>query len=74
MLGVQDAVFVLWGGQLDNSTWHVAEALAAYLACSVDDLSRIVLSIVLDDPTEGVLDCRVIALDEVVFDKADCKR
>lgn len=53
---------------------YCRSALAAYLSCSVDDLSRIVLSIVLDDPTEGVLDCRVIALDEVVFDKADCKR
>lgn len=62
------------GGQLDNSIWRIAKALVSHLSRSIDDLSRIVLSIVLNDPAEGILDCRVIALDEVMFDKTDCER
>lgn len=45
-----------------------------YLSCSIDDLSCIVLAIVLDNSAECVLNCRVIAFHEVVLDKADCER
>jgi hypothetical protein len=46
----------------------------SYLSCGVHDLSGIVLAVVLDNPAEGVLDCGVVALHEMLFDKANRER
>lgn len=45
-----------------------------YLSRSVDDLSCVILAIVLDNPAECVLNCRIIAFHEVVLDKANGER
>lgn len=45
-----------------------------YLSRGVDNLSCVILAIVLDNPAECVLNCRVIAFHEVVFDKANGER
>lgn len=42
-----------------------------YLSCSIDNLSCIVLAIVLDNPAESVLNCRVIAFHKVVLNKTN---
>jgi hypothetical protein len=47
---------------------------ASYLSCGVHDLGCIVLAVVLDNPAEGILDCGVVALHEMLFDKADRER
>lgn len=44
-----------------------------YLAGGVDDFSGELLAFVLDDLAESVLNCRVVALDEVAVDKLDRK-
>lgn len=44
--------------------------MSSYLACSVHNLSGIVLALVLDDSTKRILNCRVVALDEVMVDKS----
>lgn len=46
----------------------------AYLSSSVYDLSGVVLSIVLDNPAEGILNCGVITFHEMMLDKADGER
>ncbi len=43
------------------------------LAGRVDDLGRVLLALVSDLLAEGVLDGRVVALDEVAVDVADCE-
>lgn len=43
-----------------------------YLSGGIDDLSRIVLTVVFDDSTECVFNCGVVTFDEVVFDESDC--
>lgn len=75
MLRIQDTIFVLWEilVQLINLLYH-GSARVSYLSRSVDNLGRIILAIVLDNSTEGILDCRVIAFDKVVFDKTDSER
>lgn len=45
-----------------------------YLSGSIDDLGRIVLAIMLDDAAECVLNGRVVALNEVVFDELNGQR
>lgn len=48
--------------------------MITYLSRSIDDLSCVILAIVLDNPAECVLNCRVIAFHEVVLDKANGER
>jgi hypothetical protein len=40
-----------------------------YLASRIDNLSRIVLVLILDHLAEGILDSRVVAVDEVPVDE-----
>jgi hypothetical protein len=73
VLGVQDTIFVLWeefGVSSANGLDHGSDRIS-YLSCSVDNLSCIILTIVLNNPAEGILDGRIVAFDEVVFDKTD---
>jgi hypothetical protein len=46
----------------------------SYLSCGVHNLSGIVLAVVLDNPAEGILDCGVVALHEMLFNEADRER
>lgn len=62
------------GVQFSFSTVCIWNAPVAYLSRGIDDLCRIVLSIILDNATECVLDCRVVAFNEVVFNKSDRER
>ena len=47
----------------------LAKKIVPYLTSSVDNLRRKVLALVPDDFAECVLDCRVVALDEVAVDE-----
>jgi len=44
---------------------------SSYLTGRVDDFRCNILAFVFDDLAEGVLDCRVIALDKVAVDELD---
>lgn len=46
----------------------------AYLSSSIYNLSGVVLAIVFDNSTESILNCGVVALHEMMLDKADCER
>lgn len=46
----------------------------SYLPSSIYDLSRVVLSVVLDNPAECILNCGVIAFNEVMLNEADRER
>ena len=46
----------------------------SHLSCGIHDLSCVVLAIMLDNPAERILDCRVVAFHEMLFDKADRER
>lgn len=75
MLGIQDTIFVLWEKFWFSSSIFVSWRIRVfYLSCSVDNLSCIILAIVLDNSAESILNCRVIAVDEVVFNKTDRER
>lgn len=50
------------------------EAKGPYLPSGIYDLGRVVLPIVLDDPAEGILNCRVIAFNEVMLNEANRER
>lgn len=72
VFGVQDAVFVLRVTSGDRSLQlavlgHGHPGLSAYLTRRVDYFSREVLTSVLDDLAEGVLNRRVIALHKVAL-------
>ena len=74
VFGVQDTVFVLRDTSGDRSLQqavlgHRHPGLSAYLARRIDYFSREVLTSVLDDFAEGVLNRRVIALHEVSVDE-----
>lgn len=47
---------------------------ASYLTGSIDNLGGVVLALVSDHLAEGVLNGRVVALDEVAVDELDCER
>ena len=70
MLRVQDAVFVLCA----VSTCTRIDHDRAHLASCIHNLCRKVLSFVFDDSAESVLDRRIVALDEVVFDESNGQR
>lgn len=70
VLGVQDAVLVLGG----KSVLLYLRGNTPYLSSGVDDLGRIVLATMLDNPAECVLNGRVVALDEVMFDELNGQR
>lgn len=55
-------------------TKRSSRTVITYLSRSIDDLSCVILAIVLDNPAECVLNCRVIAFHEVVLDKANGER
>lgn len=43
------------------------------LACCVDDFGRVVLSLVLDHFAKSVLDCGIVAVNEVTIDESYCQ-
>lgn len=45
-----------------------------YLTSGIDDVAVVLDSVMLDVLGEGVLDCRIVRLDEVVLDVLDDKR
>lgn len=47
--------------------------MPTYLPCRIHYLSSVVLTFVFDYFTEGVLNCRVVAVDEVAVNKLDSK-
>jgi hypothetical protein len=71
MLRIEDTVFILAACQQIRDP---LETGGTYLSGGIDDFGCVILSIIFDDPAECVLDCGVIALDEVVLDEADCER
>lgn len=77
MLAVHYAVLILCAAvEVLVSPWGMRGIGATgktYLAGGVDDLSGELLAFVLDDLAEGVLNCRVVALDEVAVDELDRK-
>ncbi len=78
VLGVQDAVFVLrvtsGGLSLQLAVLgHRHPGLSAYLTRRVDYFCREVLTSVLDDFAEGVLNRRVIALHKVSVHESHCQ-
>ena len=48
--------------------------MSAYLTCGVDYLCREVLTTVLDDLAESVLDSGVVAVHEMSIHELHCKR
>jgi len=52
----------------------ISQEANAYLSSSIHDLSGVVLSIVLDNPAECILNCGVVAFHEMMLDKADGER
>ena len=48
--------------------------MSAYLTSGVDDLRRKVLTAVLDDLAECVLDSRIVAIHEVSINELHCER
>jgi hypothetical protein len=72
MFGVQYAVFVLELGLAvraqQTKLWWIT-----HLAGCINYLGRIILAIVFNDPTKGVFDCRVVALDKVMLNKPNGK-
>ena len=57
-----------------DQSWVRHVFALSYLTSGVNDLREVALTIVLDLSTERILDCRIIALDKVSFDKLDCQR
>ena len=79
VFGVQDAVFVLRDASGDRSLQQAAlghrhPGLSAYLTRRVDYFSREVLTSVLDDFTEGVLNRRVVAIHKMSIHKSHRQR
>lgn len=76
MLRVQNAVFILQTRK-KNQTCNKSRPRPrraseyTYLSSSIHDLSSIVLAIVFDDSAKGILDCWVIAFNEVMLDETD---
>lgn len=62
------------GIQFSFSTECIWKAPVAYLSRGIDDLCGIVLSIILDNATECILDRRVVAFNKVVLNKSDRER
>lgn len=59
---------------MDADEMLAVENAVFVLASSVDDLGSEFLIVVFDDAGEGVLDCRVVGLDEDAVDEADSER
>lgn len=83
VLRVQDAILILhvtiiiMGQRRDRRSSRGPTGgevrVRTYLSGGIDDLSRIILPIVFDDSAECVLNCGVVAFDEVVLDETDCE-
>lgn len=81
MLRVQDAILILhvtiiiMGQRRDRRRGPTGGEVRVrtYLSSGIDDLSRIILPIVFDDSAECVLNCGVVAFDEVVLHETDCE-
>lgn len=71
---VQDTVLILLRKTSAGDRMFVSQETDAYLSSSVDDLSGVVLPIVLDNPAEGVLNCGVVAFHEMMLNKANGER
>ena len=52
---------------------NAKQTALTYLPSGVDDLGRIFLSFILDVLAEGILDCRIIALNKVAVHKLNSK-
>ena len=58
-------------GERRQSVMSISQEANTYLASSVYNLSGVVLAIVLDNPTESILDCGVVAFHKMMLDKTD---
>jgi hypothetical protein len=72
VLRVQNAVFVLQRN-VSLKQW-VPQTQIPDLPSCIHNLGSVVLTFVFDDSTEGVLNCRGVAFDEVALDELDCQR
>lgn len=86
MFRVHNAVFVLGASrtQCQSSrslreaafevSGHSYGSMGAYLPGRIHDLGREVLALIFNDATKGILNGRVIAVDEVTVDELNCQR
>lgn len=85
MLRVQHAVFILqehtetsanspFPARKTHTAHHDLGRGATYLASSIDNLGRVILTLVFDYTAECVFNGRVITLDKMVIDKAHGER
>jgi hypothetical protein len=58
---------------MDSNEMFGVQYAVFVLAGCINYLGRIILAIVFNDPTKGVFDCRVVALDKVMLNKPNGK-